>query len=275
LEKEGTSWRFKAARSLLCFLLLFGVACSDHIGAGHSGILEESDSEFKSAADIELLHGKVYYNPFTEEVHTFPHAMQRVKWDFDDDDSAKSKEITFSSFGGAVVKSAVEIGYTYKTGRIPHVFVALRNTKGMVVEDYLWRSSHEAITECAAQMPVEAIYGPQKTDITTCALKKLRQKVFIRDNFDLAYLNFAGRFRFDEVIWDAINHKISVRIATEADERRSAQRRKNEILDAKASKEARRIEAEGLAILDSSLSPDLLDYQRLQGRPIALSCEGL
>ncbi len=277
---EGTSCGIKAARSILCLLLLLSVGCSKRIEAGHSGILENSDNEFKSADKIKLLHGKVFYNPFTEDVHTFSHAMHRVKWNFDDDSSAKSKEITFSSYGGAVVKSAVEIGYTYKPGRIPHVFVTLRNTKGMVVEDYMWRSTHEAIGECAVTLPVEAIYGSQKTDITACALKKLRQKPFIENNFELAYLNFAGRFRFDQPVWDAINYKISTRIKTEASVRAARARREAAILDAKNQREVARIEAEGLAVLDGSLSENLLEYKRLleygrlQGEPMSLTCEG-
>ncbi len=273
MKKEGTTWGTKAAQGLLCFLLLFGVACSKRIEAGSSGILEKSDSAFVSADEIELLHGKVYYNPFTEDVHTFSHAMHRVKWSFDDDNSKKSKEITFSSFGGAVVKSAMEIGYTFKPGRIPHVFVTLRNTQGMVVEDYMWRSTHEAITECAAMMPVEAIYGPQKTDITHCALAKLRERSFVKDNLELAYLNFVGRFRFDIEVWDAINNEISTRINTEASKRKNEHYRKAKILDAKAEKEAMRIEAEGLSLLNASLTEDLLDYKRLQDDPIVITCE--
>ncbi len=279
MRTEGTSCGVRAARSILCLLLLLGVACSKRIELGHSGILEESDSEHQSADQIELLHGKIFYNPFTEDVHTFSHAMHRVRWGFNDD-SKKSKEIIFSSFGGAVVKSAVEIGYTYKPGRIPHVFVTLRNTEGMVVENYMWRSTHEAIGECAAMLPVEAIYGSQKTDITACALEELRQKSFIGDNFELAYLNFVGRFRFDQPVWDAINSKITTRIKMKVSEREGAARRKAAILDAKTQREVARIEAEGLAVLDSSLSKNLLEYKRLleyeriQGELMALTCEG-
>jgi hypothetical protein len=273
LEKEGTTWGYKAARGLLCLLLLLGVACTKHVEAGYSGILEGSDEGFKSAEEIELLSGKVYYNPFTEDVHTFPHAMQRVTWKFNLDSSDDSKEITFSSFGGAVIKSAMEIGYTYKSDRIPHVFVALRDTNGMVVEDYMWRAVFEDINECAGQLPIEAVYGPQKADIPICALKKLRQRSFVKDNFTVDYLNFVGRLRFDQVIWDAINHDIGTRIRIAADERKDNHLRKAAILDAKAEKEVARIEAEGLTLLNSSLSTNLLDYKRLQGDPAARTCE--
>jgi len=268
LGTEGTSYGAKAARSILCLLLLFGAACSKRIEAGSSGILEKSDSEYKSADEIELLHGKVYYNPFTEDVHSFSHAMHRVKWTFDDDHEENSKEIIFSSYGGAVVKSAMEMGYTYKPGRIPHVFITLRNTEGMVVEDYMWRSTHKAVNECAGKLPMEAIYGPQKTDITLCALEKLRQRSFIRDNFELDYLNFVGRFRFDAIIWDAINYDISTRIGTRASKLENDARREREILDARTKKEVMRLEAEGLDRLNSSLTNDLLVY--LEREPLSV-----
>lgn len=269
MRTEGTAWGPRVARGLLCLLLLFGAGCSKRIEPGHSGILENSDDGFKSADEIELLHGKVYYNPFTEDVHSFSHTMHRVKWAFNDDDSANSKEIVFNSFGGAVVKSAMEMGYAYKPGRIPHVFITLRNTEGMVVEDYMWQSTRKAINECAGTLPVEAIYGPQKTDITACALEKLRQRSFIQDNFELDYLNFVGGFRFDAVIWEAINYRITTRIEAEAHQRRWEYR----LLDAKAKKEVIRIEAEGLDILNGSLSMNLLEYKRLQGEPMVLTCE--
>jgi hypothetical protein len=267
LEKEGTAWRPKAARGLLCLLLLLGVACTEHVKAGYSGILD-ADAEFKTADEIELRWGKVYYNPFTEEVHTFPHAMQRVTWNFDYDSRDDSKEITFSSFGGAVVKSAMEMGYTYKSGRIPHVFVALRNTKGLVVEDYMWRTTHESINECAGQLPIEAIYGSQKVDISTCALEKIRQKSFIRDNFTISYLNFVGKFQFTDMIARAIENDISVRINSKANEIKNAARRRGEILDAKSKKEVMRIEAEGLDRLNASLTDNLLIY--LEKEPLSV-----
>lgn len=263
MGREGTSRRLmksKIAQSILCLLLIFGMACSKRIEPGHSGILENSDSPILSVDEVVLLKGKIYYNPFTESIHTFSHAMHRVKWDFDDDDAANSKEIAFSSFGGATVESAMEIGYTYKPGRIPHVFVTLRNTSGMAVEDYMWQSTREAINECAETLPVEAIYGPQKTNITNCALEKLRQKSFVRDNFDLSYLNFVGRFRFNTAIWDAINYEISTRIGTEVSERENAARRRSEILDAKTGKEVLRIEAEGIDRLNESLTDSVLIY---------------
>lgn len=268
LKTEGTAWGSRATRGLLCLLLLFGVACSKRIEAGSSGILENSGDEFKSADEIELLHGKVYYNPFTENVHSFSHAMHRVKWDFDVDHKENSKEIIFSSFGGAVVKSAMEMGYTYKPGRIPHVFITLRNTEGMVVEDYMWRSTRKAVNECAEMLPVEAIYGPQKTDITLCALEKLRQRDFIRENIEVDYLNFVGRFVFDAVIWDAINYDISTRIGTKASKLKNDTRRRREILDAKTKKEVMRLEAEGLDRLNASLTDDLLVYLEREPLPV-------
>ena len=273
MRTEGTSCGVRTARSILCLLLLLGAGCYDRVPAGNSGILVNSGDEFKAADQIELLQGKVYYNPFSEDVHVFSHVMRRVRWGFDDDNSEKSKEITFSSVGGAVVKSAIEIGYTYKPGRIPHVFVILQNTNGMVVEDYMWGNTTKAINECAGTLTVEKILGPQKTDITRCALEKLRQKSFIENNFELDYLNFVGRFRFDAVIWDAINYEIATRIAAKAGELKNAARRKSEILDAKTNKEVTIIEAEGLDVLNGSLSTNLLEYKRLQGDPIALACE--
>lgn len=267
MEKEGTAWGSRAARGLLCLLLLLGVACTEHVKAGYTGILD-ADAEFKTAEEIELRWGKVYYNPFTEEVHTFPHAMQRVRWNFNYDDAEDSKEITFSSFGGAIVKSAMEIGFTYRADRIPHVFVALRNTKGMVVKDYMWRSVHESINECAGQLPIEAIYGSQKVDIPICALEKLRQKSFIRDNFTISYLNFVGNFQFTDMIARAIENDIAVRINSKANEISQATRRRQEILDAKAKKEVMRIEAEGLDRLNASLTESLLIYLEREPLPV-------
>jgi len=268
LKTEGTAWGTKAARGLLCLLLLFGAACSKRIEAGSSGILENSGDGFKSADEIELLNGKVRYNPFTEDVHSFSHAMQRKTWNFDDENSENSEAIVFSSFGGAVISAETEIGYTYKHGRIPHVFVALRDTEGMTVEGYMWRSTRDAINECASQLPVEAIYGAQKVNVTICAMDKLRQKDFIRENIEVDYLSFVGRLRFDRAVRDAIDHDISTRIGTKASKLKNDARREREILDAKTKKEVTRLEAEGLDLLNASLTDDLLVYLEREPLPV-------
>ena len=62
---------------LLCVLSLFLSAlcltsCSERVDAGSEGILVNLYGSDKGVDDVSLVTGRVWYNPFTEEVYEYP-----------------------------------------------------------------------------------------------------------------------------------------------------------------------------------------------------------
>ncbi len=61
----------------LCVFMLLGAAlfsttsCSERVDAGSEGILVNLYGSDKGVDDVSLVTGRVWYNPFTEEVYEF------------------------------------------------------------------------------------------------------------------------------------------------------------------------------------------------------------
>lgn len=61
----------------LCLFMLLGAAlfsttsCSERVDAGSEGILVNLYGSDKGVDDVSLVTGRVWYNPFTEEVYEY------------------------------------------------------------------------------------------------------------------------------------------------------------------------------------------------------------
>lgn len=53
-------------------------SCSERIDAGSEGILVNLYGSDKGVDDVSLVTGRVWYNPFTEEVYEYPTFVQTI-----------------------------------------------------------------------------------------------------------------------------------------------------------------------------------------------------
>lgn len=70
----------KRFNCMCAFSLLFAAmsltSCSERIDAGSEGILVNLYGSDKGVDDVSLVTGRVWYNPFTEEVYEYPTFVQ-------------------------------------------------------------------------------------------------------------------------------------------------------------------------------------------------------
>lgn len=64
---------------IIGFLVFF--LCSERIDAGHDGIKVKLYGTDRGVQDIALVTGRVWYNPFTEEIHEVPTYVQTINYD--------------------------------------------------------------------------------------------------------------------------------------------------------------------------------------------------
>jgi hypothetical protein len=55
-------------------------SCSERIDAGSEGILVNLYGSDKGVDDVSLVTGRVWYNPFTEEVYEYPTFVQTIDY---------------------------------------------------------------------------------------------------------------------------------------------------------------------------------------------------
>lgn len=71
-------------KSICMFSLLAATvsltSCSERIDAGSEGILVNLYGSDKGVDDVSLVTGRVWYNPFTEEVYEYPTFVQTIDY---------------------------------------------------------------------------------------------------------------------------------------------------------------------------------------------------
>ena len=71
----------KISVALLGLVAMLGMASCERIDAGHEGIKVNLYGDDKGVGDVALVTGRVFYNPFTTEIHEYPTYVQTVDYE--------------------------------------------------------------------------------------------------------------------------------------------------------------------------------------------------
>ena len=71
----------KISVALLGLFAMFSMASCERIDAGHEGIKVNLYGDDKGVGDVALVTGRVFYNPFTTEIHEYPTYVQTVDYE--------------------------------------------------------------------------------------------------------------------------------------------------------------------------------------------------
>ena len=71
----------KISVALLGLVAMFSMASCERIDAGHEGIKVNLYGDDKGVGDVALVTGRVFYNPFTTEIHEYPTYVQTVDYE--------------------------------------------------------------------------------------------------------------------------------------------------------------------------------------------------
>lgn len=71
----------KISALLLGMVAMMGMASCERIDAGHEGIKVNLYGDDKGVGDVALVTGRVWFNPFTTEIHEYPTYVQTVDYE--------------------------------------------------------------------------------------------------------------------------------------------------------------------------------------------------
>lgn len=71
----------KISVALLGLFAMLSMASCERIDAGHEGIKVNLYGDDKGVGDVALVTGRVFYNPFTTEIHEYPTYVQTVDYE--------------------------------------------------------------------------------------------------------------------------------------------------------------------------------------------------
>jgi regulator of protease activity HflC (stomatin/prohibitin superfamily) len=112
---------------LVIILISFVANSTQRINAGHEGILVKLYGTEKGVQDVSLVTGRVWFNPFTEEVFEFPTYVQTADYD----------PFSVNAKDGSVFSVDPTISFYIMTGKSPHIFMKYRKDIGEITRTTL------------------------------------------------------------------------------------------------------------------------------------------
>lgn len=282
------SGRSILTRLVIAVALLVGAifalsSCMARIDAGHVGIRVKLAGSSRGVDDIPVVTGWVFYNPLTEQLVMFPISVQNVIWTKDaHEGNAHDESLTFSSQEGVNINADVGLSFHIEPSLAPHLYLRFRKNDLIdLANGYVRNAVREAFNVEASQMPVQNIYGSDKSKVVQGVTKRLQDQLG-KDGFILDQLTINGALRLPENVATAINRAMEAtqqaiqaenrvrqvkaeaeQAVTQAEGAASAARAR-----ARGEADARlitsRAEAKANLILRASTSPNVLQYRALE-----------
>lgn len=250
----------------LAVATLFLTGCGTTVDPGHVGIRVNYYGSNRGVDDYPLVTGRVWYNPWTTTVLSYPVYVQTAKWTRSMDEGKKAnEEISFNSKEGMIWTADISLSYHLDPAKVPHFYVKFRSDDlDSFTHGYLRNVARDAFNDTTVLYSVDDIYSGKREEMLIKIKERIAREVgqygVILDQF-----GFIGTPRPPEQVATAINNKIqATQRALQAEN--EVQQIRAEAQKAVAAAEGRAksvlVEAEAQAkanvMVSQSLTPQLL-----------------
>lgn len=246
----------------LMMMILVGCPGCTIVPPGHVGIKVTYGGSDRGVSDFPTVMGWVFYIPMFQTVFEYPTFVQIAKWTNDSTTGRKgyNDEITFNTKEGMVVSGDVSLSYEIKPEKAPTFYVKFRSDR---LEDFthglLRNIAMEQFSKVGSLYSIDDVNGSKKEEFTNEVKQRVNAQV-APYGVVIGQFGFIGDLRLPKEVKAALNLKIQ---ATQ-----DAIRVENEVRKEKAEAQKTIAKAEGAArsnqILNNSITPTLMDWERLQ-----------
>lgn len=237
---------FISAFFLLIFVLIGFNSCNERIDAGYEGILVKLYGSGKGVQDVSLVTGRVWYNPFTENVYEFPTYVQTINYD----------AFTVNAKDGSVFTVDPTLSFKVKDGQSPMIFKKYRKDIREITETTLFNYIKDAFRIEFNKYSTDSIISNREK--FEHAIQTNMGALLAKEGFLLEQMT--SGIQYPETITEAINAKNAAV--------QQAMRVENELKVAQA--EARKLivqaeaEAKANELRKMSLNPLLIQQQFIE-----------
>lgn len=266
----------------LSVILVTLLASCTKVSPGYVGIKVNEYGDQKGVEDFPVQTGRVWYNPFTEEVYLFPTFRQNIVWTADErEESPTDESITFNSKEGAILNADIALSYKIDEVHAPKIFVEFRKGIEDITHVYLHAEVRDAFNRVASNYDAISIFGDKKSDLLHNVKLDLNNRLE-GTGFHFELVSFLDAPRADRRVMEAINATIeATQRAIEAQAKivQSKAEAEQAIEQARGESESRRLravaEAESIRIVaeeqakanelvNKSLTPMMVQWKALE-----------
>ncbi|WP_028295227.1 SPFH domain-containing protein [Olivibacter sitiensis] len=167
----------------LVLLGLIGLTqCNTRIDAGNEGVLVKLYGSDKGVQDVSLVTGRVWYNPFTEEVYEFPIYVQTIDYD----------AFTVNAKDGSVFTVDPTLSFKVREGKSPEIFKKYRKGIRDITETTLYNYIKDAFRIEFNRYTTDSIISNRENFET--AVQTNMQKVLEREGFELEQMTSGVKY---------------------------------------------------------------------------------
>lgn len=254
----------------MCLLLVFLPGCGiATIPPGWEGIRVNNVGQRRGTETYPIQTGRVFFNPFTEDVYQYPISKQNYVWTGSAEGQQGDESITFNSVEGTSINADVGIVFNVRPGQTPSLFVAYRQEVRALTDGVIRNEVRDALNRCAGRMKVMDIIGPGKAELLDSVRAELQRGPLSR-YVEFETISFVHAPRPDPQVQAAINNVITAMnnaTAAEAVVRQKRAEAEQAMAVARGDSAATVIKAIGQAeanrTLQASVSGPLIEWKKL------------
>lgn len=227
----------------LCALMF---SCNTRIDAGSEGIKVKMYGSDKGVQDVNLVTGRVWYNPFTESVYEFPTYVQTYDYD----------KFTVNAKDGSVFVVDPTLSFRVTDGNSPAIFKKYRKDLKEITETTLFNYIRDAFRIEFNKYTTDSIISNRESFENS--VQKSISSTLIKEGFELEQMT--SGIAYPESITNAINLKnkaVQEAIQVENELRVTEARAKKMLVQANA-------EARANEIKQRTLTPLLIQQQFIE-----------
>jgi regulator of protease activity HflC (stomatin/prohibitin superfamily) len=275
-QKEEGSMN-NAVRSILvlvavAFMAVGTTGCSKLVEPGHVGIKVNKTGSDRGVSSYPIVTGRVFYNPITTSVLSYPTFVQTVSWTKDiTEGDPLNEEISFNSKESLTIMADISVSYALDPAKVPDFYVKFRSDElKNFTGGFLRNATRDAFNEIASKLPVEELLGEKKEELRAAVEAKLNKQM-APIGVRIEQFGFIGALRPPQNVIEAINAKIAATQAAmqaENELRRAEAEAAKNVATAEGNAKAKIAMAEGESkanqIMANSISESLIRWRTLE-----------
>lgn len=168
-------------------------SCNTRIDAGHEGILVKQYGSDKGVQDVSLVTGRVWYNPFTEDVEQYATFVQTIDYD----------AFNVNAKDGSEFLVDPTLSFNIVVGNSPNIYRKYRKGLNEVAATTILNYVKDAFRLQMNKYTTDEIVSNR--EIFETAVQKTLSDVLDKEGFKLEQLT--SGLKYPQTIVDAVNDK--------------------------------------------------------------------
>lgn len=248
-----------AMLSIAALICIATTGCYRIVNPGKVGLLVKQTGSDRGVQDYPIQSGRVFYNPFNEDVLEWPTNVQRVIWSANTGEGhPNNEEIAFQSKEGLHFTADINAAYQMQRDMVPHFYVQFRTEDMEGFTHGFFRDAVRNAFNNSTDYTAEEINGSAQTELINKVQKIVTAKM-APYGVDVIQIGFAAPPRPPEQVKDAIEGKIA---AIQSSERIEFEKRSAVAEGAKILALAQ-AQAQANQVTSSSITPTLIEWKKI------------